>query len=781
MKVTLVTASFNDLVHGTFNDKKTGCGINLMKPETATRYTKGREMSYLGELTCEKCKAKIAKEMIKADSKEMKALLKEEKLRAKRGEDDGLVQLSELASKPASVTPPEPEPPVSPVESVQTNNNPVDDLIIKKPEPPIQETPVTTPIGEEDDFLAQFAIKKPQETPAPVEEEEDFLAQFAIKKPQETPAPVEEDDFLAQFSVSAPQKETTYEEPSAPPVIDDIADALSAMNNNPVMRKEPVPEPEQDDILSMFAIDKSEAMEENTSDYINPLMDDYEDESIFDAMNTDDDTSNMNEWDIIANQLFGDVSDEEPSTPPVIEDITVPEIEDIPTPVLDDIAVPEIEDIPAPVFDDIAIPEIEDIPASALDDIAVPEIEDIPAPVDIAIPKIEDIPAPVLDDIAVPEIEDIPAPVDIVIPEIEDIPTPVLDDIAVPEIEDIPAPALDDIAVPEIEVPDLDETPVAEEIPEPVKPVAPAPKPVAPAPVQQAPKPVAPIPPVPPVQPVIPPVQPMPQNVAPQPMGVPMGMGMGQIVTVPQQTGFDQNGQPMYAYMQMIFQGYDQNGQPIMMPMPQNMMGMGMPMGMPMQMPIPPVQQPQQPQQSEYSSLNKNSRLQSILNSLDEPVSEKEMTIGQKIAAAEAAKGSPVSANVSKIATNPHSRSTSQAFINAISDAKDDTQSLTESQGLKPKTVVLDSIEDVLSQLGDNSLKEKKEREAKLQNNVPVYQEFKTPTRTASSSFSRPVPSSNSSGSAMSDIPLTKAQQKELKKQQKIDAKFQKEMAKRKK
>ncbi len=738
MKVTLVTASFNDLVHGTFNDKKTGCGINLMKPETASRYQKGREMSYLGEITCEKCKAKIAKEMIKADSKEMKALLKEEKMRAKRGDDDGLVQLSELGSRPTSA---EPEPPETPVENVQINsNNPAysDDLAqfaIKKPEPPVQETQETVKT-DNDDFLAQFAIKKPQDTPAPAEEEDDFLAQFAIKKPQETPAPAEEedDDFLAQFSVSAPQKETTYEEPSAPPVIDDIADALSAMQNSPVMRKEP--EPEQDDILSMFAIDKSETIEENTSDdYINPLMDDDDDESIFDAMNTDDDTSSVNEWDIIANQLFGDITDEEPTAPPVIDDIKVPEIEDISAPVLDDITVPEIEEISAPVLDDITVPEIDEIPAPAIDDITVPEIDEIPAPA--------------------------------------------IDDITVPEIDEIPAPVIDDIKVPEVEIPaidDIKETPVSEEVPAP-EPAKPAPKPVtpSPAPVQQAPKPVTP------VQPVIPPVQPMPQTAAPQPMpqvapmGVPMGMGMGQIVTVPQQTGFDKNGQPVYAYMQMIFQGYDQNGQPIMMPMPQNMMGMGM--GMPVQMPVPPVQQPQQ---TEYSSLNKNSRLQSILNSLDEPVSEKEMTIGQKIAAAEAAKGSPISANVSKIATNPHSRSTSQAFINAISDAKDDTQSLTETQGLKPKTVVLDSIEDVLSQLGDNSLKEKKEKEAKLQKNVPIYQEFKTPSR-PSSSFSRPVPSSSNSGSAMSDIPLTKAQQKELKRQQKIDAKFQKEMAKRNK
>ena len=33
MDITLVTSSFNDEVHGTSDDRKTGCGINLLKPE----------------------------------------------------------------------------------------------------------------------------------------------------------------------------------------------------------------------------------------------------------------------------------------------------------------------------------------------------------------------------------------------------------------------------------------------------------------------------------------------------------------------------------------------------------------------------------------------------------------------------------------------------------------------------------------------------------------------------------------------------------------------------
>ncbi|MCM1132123.1 MAG: hypothetical protein NC340_01490 [Ruminococcus flavefaciens] len=823
MKVTLVTASFNDTVHGTVNDKKTGCGINLMKPDTASRYHKSGEMTYLGEITCEKCKAKIAKEMIKADSKEMKALLKEEKMRAKKGLDDGLVQLSELEVRPTSVAEPEPvepEKPAVPTDNIQVNaDNPAysDDLAqfaIKKPvqpEPqPVQEEPeddflaqfavnkpeAPAPVAEEpeeDDFLSQFTINKP-EAPAPVAEEpeeDDFLAQFAVNTPQETPAPVAEepeDDFLAQFSVSSDSQNTAYEEePESPPVIDDISEALASIQNSPINSFQKEPQDSTDDILSMFSIDKTPQNEEiNTStSYISSSIidDDDDDESIFDAMLSDDeetDLSNASEWDVIANQLFGDIS-EEKLAPPVLEDIKIPVVEEVSAPVIEDIEIPTVEEVSAPVIKDIEIPTVEEISAPVIEDIEIPVVEEISAPVieDIEIPAVEEISAPVIEDIEIPTVEEVSAPVieDIEIPAVEEAPAPVIEDIKIPTVEEVSAPVIEEIKIPAVEEAPA---PVVEEAPAPkpvtVPPVAPVQQTVAPPPVQPVQQPVAP----PPVQPIPQPV--MPPPVAPvQPMP---GMGIGQIMTVPQVTGYDQNGQPVYTYMQMLFQGYDQNGQPIMMPIPAQSMPMGMRFGMPMPaMTVPPVAPvaPVQPAQPEYSSLSKNSRLQAVLDSLDEPVDEKNMTIGQKIAAAEAAKGSPVTANVSKIATNPHTRSTSQAFISAISESKEATQSLTETQGLKPKTMVLDSIEDVLSQLGDNSLKEKKEAEAKMQRNVPVYEEFKTPSRTSSSSFSRPVPSSKTSSSNMMDVPLTKAQQKELKKQQKIDAKFQKEMAKRKK
>ena len=100
MDITLVTTSFNDEVHGTDNDKKTGCGINLLKPENVTRFRRAGIMTDLKELTCEKCKAVLAKKMIRSDKKEMNMLLKEEKLRAKKGfVDDGIVPLGNTTAK----------------------------------------------------------------------------------------------------------------------------------------------------------------------------------------------------------------------------------------------------------------------------------------------------------------------------------------------------------------------------------------------------------------------------------------------------------------------------------------------------------------------------------------------------------------------------------------------------------------------------------------------------------------------------------------------------------
>ena len=788
MNITLVTTSFNDEVHGTFNDKRTGCGINMLRPENAIRYRRGGKMTDLGEITCERCKTRIAKEMIRSDQKEMKAILKEEKLRAKKGlDDEGIVPLGNTTAKITSaqnVPPPQPEPEPAPA-----------------PEPP---KPAYQPNGAPalDNDLAQFAIKKPDEEeevkknyfeaerpslfesqpepePAPQTDAppvDDFLAQFAIQKPdepQQEETKPDEADFLAQFAVSGTATEEAKPAaptaPAAPPVIDDISAALEAMEHNPHIS----PANSEGTAPIAETVQPAPVQEENKAH-------NYE-----------------NDWDTLANQLFSDLSDAVQPAAPAAEEIKAPVAEEVKAPVLDDIGddIPEAAHPSAPVLEDVKAPVLDDIGGEIFPEPAAPvqtaPVEEVKPAAPEPMPVIDDISeaitamnipaaapvqkAPINDDLILEDIsdDDDDDAFELIAPDLEPkAPVlPVLDDISdaisamnIPAAAPAPAPAPVQPA-PAQKAPVIDDISSALSAlntnPTPIGAVpsqsAPAPVPVQSVPVQPAPAPV-------PVQPV--PVQPAP---APVPNPAAPASAVGQILSVPQITGYDSLNQPIYSYVQMQIQGYDQNGQPVLAPLPgQNI-------------PVPPSATFNQ-------RFNQNTRLRDAIAAAQEiPTSTKDMTPGQRIAAADAAKGTPVSANVSKIATNPHTKATSQAFISAISESKEyANQSLTETQGLQQRTSVLNSIEDVLSQLGDNSLKEKKLAEAKAQTNVPAYQEYKTPVR---NTYSSPRPSASPASrpaapaaapAANNDRLLSKSELKAKKKQDKIDAKFQKEMAKRK-
>ena len=726
MDIRLVTTSFNDEVHATFNDKKTGCGINLLKSENVTRYRRGAIMTDLGELTCEKCKTKIAKEMIKSDQKEMKLLLKEEKMRAKKGiEDAGIVPLGNTTAKPTRARQEEPRQPkqvaVKPVSRPEPEPQPA----------PVQQQTIPGTGVAIDNSLAQFAINKPEEE-APVktaaQQADDFLAQFAVPSPAaepapapDQPAPQQNDDFLAQFAVPSPAAEPAPApapapvEPAAPPVIDDISAAISAANTNvqpaapAPQQAAPAPSVSDDDILNMFSVENPQDQQieaipnaqsaadtfdnyENDINTAEPSVSAAPVQETVQAQN-EQEANSVSEWDLIANQLFGANAAQQPEVPGEMAEMNgLPNPENINIPPAHEAVASEIEDIAVPEVEELSIPEA---PAPELDDISDAE----PA-IDIA-PSAQAQSAPVIDDIA--------AAMEAAQ---QNAPKPVAPIQSAP-VQQEAAPVIDDIAAA-MEA-------AQQNAPKPVAPVQPAPAPTIPK------KPVA----------------------AAQPMPNP-----SQIISVPQITGYDVANQPIYTYVQMQITGYDENGQPVLAPVPGQE--------------IPAFNAP----------FNKNTRLQDAIKAAQEvPTSSKDMTPGQRIAAAEAAKGSPVTANVSKIATNPHSRSTSQAFINAISESKEyANQSLTDTQGLQQRTRVIGSIEDVLSQLGDNSLKQKKAAEAKAQANVPQFEEYKAPAR---SSFSSSRPSTPHRSAPVDDRPLTKAELKARKKQEKIDAKFKKEMAKR--
>ena len=204
MDITLVTSTYNDDVHGTDNDKRTGCGISLFKPENITRFRRGDVMTDLKEITCEKCKAALAKKIIKSDKKEMSRIIKEEKLRAKKGiEDEGIVPLgnttARITGQPRAASEPvrqpvQTPPPVQPAYNQPAYSQPAynhpayNQPVMNAPEPETVPQPAILPkniTGTNvpiDSSLAQFAINVPKEED-PVQED-DFLAQFAIQKPE---------------------------------------------------------------------------------------------------------------------------------------------------------------------------------------------------------------------------------------------------------------------------------------------------------------------------------------------------------------------------------------------------------------------------------------------------------------------------------------------------------------------------------------------------------------------------------------------------------------------
>ena len=788
MDITLVTTSFNDEVHGTDNDKKTGCGINLLKPENVTRYRRAGIMTDLKELTCEKCKSVLAKKMIRSDKKEMNMLLKEEKLRAKRGiVDEGIVPLGNTTAK-ITKDPQEEARKIAAEREIaavraaeakarreaeeqerreaaeQARRDAAEAQRAAEAEaerlanrPTIAGTNV--PI---DDSLAQFAIDVPkkEEEPAPAAQD-DFLAQFAIQKPQgaqeEQPAPAAkhtappvQDDFLAQFAIPSQEQQEVQvvqeqEQPFVSPVTN--SDPIIDVNN-------------EEDILRMFSLDNQQPAAAPVAEPAYAAEEQYTDAQPVQPgipAEPEVDLSTVSEWDMVANQIFGYENNVQPEAAesgemeelPVTEGVApvAPAYEEAAAPILDEMTIPDniaeqtIEEVPAPSASDI-----EDIPVSAAD---LPEIERVPEPAADDLPEIESVPVPD-EEFSAARNTYSEAPL------LEDIPVPEYTAQAAEERKTVQeAPMFEDISLQTSNVyegngeNDMNKyrysTPVfADEIN----------KTTSAAPVQ-------------------------PQTAAPIP---PQSAGQPQVISVPQFAGYDMNGQPIYTYVQMQMTGFDVNGQPVFAPISgQN--GAAAPVQQPVQpKAAAPVQQPVQPKAAAPVQQPVQPKAAAPVQQPVQPKAAAPVQQPVQPKAAAPKKVTPVqngpyvtpTANISKIAVNPHGRETSKAFTNAIANAKNySDKSLLDTQGLQANAPLLNSIEDVLSQMGDNSLKEKKA--AAAQQATPVFEEYKSASRPAarSSSF-KPMNSSND------DIRfMTKAELKAKKKQDKIDAKFKKDMAKR--
>ncbi len=820
MDITLVTSIMNNDVHGTDNDKKTGCGINLQKGDNINKYRRGGKMTDLKEITCERCKNAFAKKMIKADKKEMARLLKEERQREKAGlADEGIVPLGGTVAKITSVSTVN-EPDNVPETVNQASEN-------QQPKQVIAGTGVAL-----DDSLAKFNITPPTEEPTPEAKNDDFMSQFAIPKPEPEKEEVKpavnnsENDFLAQFAINVPKQNEPEEIQSDS---DDFADEgsidFSEINPPPSVYEESdeiVPETDErpvgiideDDIMKMFAFgnvkassSQSPAVDNSSYNYVTPVSEESAPiPEPVEEVSIENDFSENSDFGYVANKLFGNEENEQSESyeeePNEMTDIELPSLEEEIVPVQEDIIpeVPAIEDIELPPLEEIlpiqedAIPEV-----SAIDDIELPSLEETEPVQENVVPEI-----PILDDIELPSLEEVEPVHEEFVPEVSDIELPSFEETEQVEVEPIQeetiseVPVVDNIELPENQeseeleqeeiveetsVPSLDdmitfmqneenqssqEVEQAEEsIEEITEPII-SPEPAVP---EQPVIPQTPVQPVQPVQPIPTPVQPVypqqpiypQQPVFPQQTPYTQQPVVGQIVNVPQFNGYDQNNQPVYVYVQMQLTGYSANGQPIYVPFGQPAMQqpvMQQPFVQPVATPTPQVQVTPPVQTPPVTPESENQPL----------------TPGQKIAAAAAAKGGmPATAsNISKIAVHEHSRSTSQVFINAIAESKEyANKSLTETQGNQARNMpIINSIEDMLSAMGDNSEKEKRLHQESLKKNVPVYQEFTTPTnkvRTTSKSQKTEEPKK----------PLSKAELREKKKQDKIDAKFKKDLAKR--
>ncbi len=715
MDITLVTSSYDKVVHGTENDKKTGCGINLLRPENVTRFHRTSKMRDLKEITCEKCKASLAKKMIKADKKEMALLLKEEKKREKMGiGDEGIVPLGNTTAR---IT----RDPDAQRKEEEARRKAAEEAraaraaeearraqeAAQAPEPAVSTIPGTgVPM---DAGLAQFAINAPQNeqpepapapAPAPAPQD-DFLAQFAINKPvdEEAAAPAAarpEDDFLAQFAIPAPQSAETAPEPAVQPQTEEDIMQMFSINNAPA-QEQPYGQPYGEPLYSQPPIYNDQQIIDVDGTELSPVAPVYDG-----GVPTVDDGQEIiqgSEWDFVANQLFGADGTVQP----------VPE--------------PVMEAEPAPVY-----PQYDENLPKEMDELDIPAIQDIAAPVLDEIPSVEDIAAPVLDEI----------------PSVEDVAAPVLDEM--PAFEDIAAPLSDEIAQPIYNEPFMAEEEFDSNMSD-YNYVAPGRG--AEANTENTEQ---------------------PRQAAPQ---------QPQIIKVPQLAGYDSNNQPVYKYIQMKLAGYDQKGQPVYVPLQA---------ARPQQSAAPAQQaaapRPQaQPQQAAAPAQQTAAQAQRAAAAPVQPAVQPQQTAPVQPAPVH----SPVpkkpvqqsgvpKANISQIAVNPHSKQTSQAFINAIASSKEYAdKNLIDTQGLKANSPVLTSVEDVLSTMGDDSAKRQKAVQA--QQAVPVFEEYKSPARnTYRGGGSSPKMHQPLEKDARY---MTKSELKAKKKQDKIDAKFKKEMSKR--
>ena len=90
MPITLIRSNKDNVVHGTDNERTTGCRIRLQ----GMNYAREGEMKDIVDLTCDRCKEYFATKLIRESNREDARMAKEEKKRFLRAKKQGIVSES---------------------------------------------------------------------------------------------------------------------------------------------------------------------------------------------------------------------------------------------------------------------------------------------------------------------------------------------------------------------------------------------------------------------------------------------------------------------------------------------------------------------------------------------------------------------------------------------------------------------------------------------------------------------------------------------------------------
>ena len=690
MIIKLIKSAKDDVIHGTDNSKKTACGINFQKD--AHNFMEAGTSEDILPLTCEKCRIVLAKKIINEDKKERKRLIKEEKLREKKGiVDENIISLAGRHAKPADE--------FSEPEFIEENQP-----AVENDSPDIQ-NPVSQPVSPYmNSELAQFAIPAPppvtenEKTAEKVQDNNDFLAQFAVQKPVEetetVPEPVakepvhstyddeDEDDFLSHFTMPESFNQTSNFSDSNDSEFD-FLDDTPTVSAEEVYGETISPDEEfsylsnnnensddEADFLSQFDISGLEKESvKNTDDSISKPADmdflsqfNISKETEPETASSPNEIINDDQWNNVANSLFNDEKDNS-STEISSEENIIDEI-------------PEIPDIP-----DIMDSEPE--PENTIDDITVPVLDEITENSDKNDEK-----------------ADLESSLEI-------------------SENNINSDEEDDEEMKRKKSMYQYTSPVFKDETE--------------------------------------------KNTPPvQPSAFPsfMGNSQPQIMNIPQFVGYAPDGSPMYQYIPSQFVGYDANNQPIFIPLQMPVNNNIVPPAMNQQNIVPPVMNNPAP------VINQQNAVPPVMNNPAPDVNQQNSV-------------PPVmpksNINISYLATEQ--KKTPSAFANAIAEStKKKNSNLFDMQESAEMPTIITSIEDAFSQVSGEKIK--KNTEKKDDNISGLFEEYKGPSSTKKKGFGTSS-STAKKASAQPDRPLTKEEIKAKKKQEKIDAKFKKDLAKR--